>query len=67
VIVHTDLCKGGMTAQKAKVFKAFIDYGLGTDGQNAAKQLSYAPLPADLLAKAKAQVAKLTCNGSPIS
>jgi len=37
------------------------------DGQNAAKQLSYAPLPADLLAKAKAQVGKLTCNGSPVS
>ena len=67
VIVHTDLCKGGMSPQKAKVFKAFIDYGLGTDGQNAAKQLSYAPLPADLSAKAKAQVTKLTCNGSPIS
>ena len=67
VIVHTDLCKGGMTEQKAKVFKAFIDYGLGTDGQNAAKQLSYAPLPSALLSKAKAQVTKLQCNGSPIS
>jgi phosphate transport system substrate-binding protein len=67
VIVHTDLCQGGMTEQKAKVFKAFIDYGLGTDGQNAAKELSYAPLPANLLAKAKAQVTKLQCNGSPLS
>ena len=67
VIVHTDLCQGGMTEQKAKVFKAFIDYGLGTDGQNAAKQLSYAPLPSALLEKAKAQVTKLQCNGSPLS
>ena len=39
----------------------------GTDGQNAAKQLSYAPLPSALLEKAKAQVTKLQCNGSPLS
>jgi phosphate transport system substrate-binding protein len=65
VIVHTDLCAGGMSAGTAKAFKTFIDYGLG-DGQNVAKQLSYAPLPAALLAKAKAQVAKLTCNGKAL-
>jgi phosphate transport system substrate-binding protein len=67
VIVHTDLCQGGMSEQKAKVFKAFIDYGLSDKGQNSAKELSYAPLPADLLAKAKEQVAKLQCNGSPLA
>jgi phosphate transport system substrate-binding protein len=66
VIVHTDLCAGGMSEQKAKVFKAFIDYGLSDDGQNAAKELSYAPLPADLLSKAKEQVTKLQCNGKPV-
>jgi phosphate transport system substrate-binding protein len=66
VVVNQDLCKGGMSAQKAKTFKAFMDYGLGA-GQGVAKQLSYAPLPADLLAKAKAQVAKLTCDGKPVS
>jgi phosphate transport system substrate-binding protein len=67
VIVHTDLCAGGMTEQKAKVFKAFIDYGLSDKGQNSAKELSYAPLPSDLLAKAKEQVAKLQCNGKPLA
>jgi phosphate transport system substrate-binding protein len=67
VIVHTDLCQGGMDANKAKVFKAFIDYGLSSDGQNAAKELSYAPLPSGLLDKAKAQVTKLQCNGSPVA
>jgi phosphate transport system substrate-binding protein len=67
IIVHTDLCQGGMTEQKAKVFKAFIDYGLSEDGQNAAKELSYAPLPSGLLDKAKAQVGKLQCNGSPLA
>jgi phosphate transport system substrate-binding protein len=66
VIVHTDLCAGGMSAQKAKVFMAFIGYGLSDEGQNAAKQLSYAPLPAALLEKAKAQVTKLKCNGSAL-
>jgi phosphate transport system substrate-binding protein len=66
VIVHTDLCQGGMDQNKAKVFKAFITYGLSDEGQNAAKQLSYAPLPSALLEKAKAQVGKLTCNGSAL-
>jgi phosphate transport system substrate-binding protein len=66
VIVHTDLCAGGMSEQKAKVFKAFIDYGLSSDGQDAAKQLSYAPLPDSLLSKAKDQVTKLQCNGKPV-
>ena len=66
VIVHTDLCAGGMTEQKAKVFKAFIDYGLSSDGQDAAKELSYAPLPDSLLSKAKDQVTKLQCNGKPV-
>jgi phosphate transport system substrate-binding protein len=67
IIVHTDLCQGGMSDQKAKVFKAFIDYGLSSDGQNAAKELSYAPLPTQLLDKAKAQVTKLQCNGSALA
>jgi phosphate transport system substrate-binding protein len=65
IMVHTDPCKGGMSQGNAKAMKAFIDYGLG-EGQNVAKQLFYAPLPSALLAKAKAQVAKLTCNGSPL-
>ncbi|HEU4977461.1 MAG TPA: phosphate ABC transporter substrate-binding protein PstS [Solirubrobacteraceae bacterium] len=65
VIAHRDLCRGGMSAGTAKAFKAFLDYGLGA-GQGVAKQLSYAPLPAPLLAKAKAQVAKLACDGKPI-
>ena len=65
IIVHQDLCAGGMSSGTAKAFKAFVDYGLGA-GQSVAKQLSYAALPSDLLSKAKAQVTKLTCNGKPI-
>jgi phosphate transport system substrate-binding protein len=66
VIVHHDLCAGGMSSGTAKAFKAFLDYGLGA-GQSVAKQLSYAPLPSDLLSKAKEQVSKLTCNGKPVA
>jgi hypothetical protein len=35
--------------------------GAGSD------QLPYAPLPASIAGKANAQLAKMTCNGSPIS
>jgi phosphate transport system substrate-binding protein len=61
--VHQDLCKSGMSKANATAFKTFINYGL-SDGQNVAKQLFYAPLPAALLSKAKAQVSKLQCNGA---
>ena len=62
---HQDVCKGGMSQGNAQALKAFLDYGLG-QGQEVAKKLFYAPLPAPLLSKAKAQVGKLTCNGSPL-
>jgi phosphate transport system substrate-binding protein len=64
--VHEDLCKGGMSQGNAKALVSLLNYALG-DGQNVAKQLFYAPLPAPLLSKAKAQLTKLKCNGSPIS
>jgi phosphate transport system substrate-binding protein len=63
--VHKDLCVGGMSKANAEAFKTFINYGLG-DGQNIAKQLFYAPLPAALLAKAKAAAGTLQCNGAPL-
>jgi phosphate transport system substrate-binding protein len=63
--VHKDVCRGGMSQGNAKALKAFLVYALG-DGQNVAKQLFYAPLPAPLLARAKAQLGKLQCDGSPL-
>jgi phosphate transport system substrate-binding protein len=66
IMVHQDLCKGGMSQGNAKALVSFLNYALG-DGQNVAKQLFYAPLPAPLLSKAKAQLSKLQCNGSPIA
>jgi phosphate transport system substrate-binding protein len=66
VIVPKDLCKAGKTEAVAKDVKNFLTYGL-TDGQEEAKQLAYAPLPAGVLAKAKAAVDSLECNGAPIA
>jgi phosphate transport system substrate-binding protein len=63
--VHRDVCKGGMSQQNAKALKSFLEYALG-EGQTVAKQLFYAPLPAPLLTKAKAQVSKLQCSGTPL-
>ena len=65
VDVHQDVCKSGMSAGNAKALKAFLNYGL-TKGQDVAKELFYAPLPATLLTKSKAQINKIQCNGSAI-
>ena len=66
VMVYKDMCKAGLKKGTAQDIVAFLNYGLG-DGQNVAKQLSYAPLPSNLLSKAKDAVKALQCNGSPIS
>lgn len=66
LVVYEDMCKAGLSQSKASAVKKFIAYGLGA-GQAVEKQLFYAPLPASLLAKTKAQLNKLTCNGSPLS
>ena len=66
VLFYKDLCKAGMSQAKAKGAATFLNYVYG-DGQNVLKQLSYAPLPAAIASKAKAQVSELQCNGSPVS
>jgi len=65
IIYHRDLCLGGLSAAKAKGMSVFLNYLLGT-GQGTIQKLSYAPLPAGLLAKAKAAVKKVNCSGKPI-
>ena len=69
--VYADPCKsGGASASVASGLKKFLTYAFG-DGQKtlgaSGNQLPYAPLPADLVSKNTAQLAKLTCNGSPVS
>lgn len=55
-----------MTAERAGLLKGWLDYALG-EGQKVAPDLQFAPLPAAVLAKAKAAVASMTCDGKAIS
>jgi phosphate transport system substrate-binding protein len=65
IVVYQDLCKAGVSKAAAQNVAKFIGYGLGA-GQAVASQLQFAPLPASLLAKAKAKAATLQCNGAPL-
>ena len=65
MVVYKDLCKAGLSAAKAKGMVALLNYAYG-EGQSVVKQLSYAPLPASIADKAKAQISTLQCNGSPV-
>ena len=66
LLVYQDVCKTGKDEAAAKRIKAWLQYAEG-DGQNVAKELQYAPLPADLHTKAMAKVDGLQCNGAAIS
>jgi phosphate transport system substrate-binding protein len=66
MLVYQDMCKAGMTQQKAQLVKGWLDYAEG-DGQNIAKDLSYAPLPAAIHSAAQETVSGLQCNGSPLT
>src|SRR3954451_19060334 len=65
LLVYEDMCKAGVAQDKATRVKAWLDYAL-SQGQDAAKELQYAPLPAPIKEKAQAKVDGLKCNGSPI-
>jgi phosphate transport system substrate-binding protein len=68
---YADPCKsGGASSGTASGLKKFLTYAFGSGQQtlgSGSSQLPYAPLPADLQQKDTAQLAKLTCNGSPVS
>jgi phosphate transport system substrate-binding protein len=66
ILVYQDMCKAGISQGKAKLVKGWLDYALG-DGQPVAKDLSYAPLPDNILSAAKGKVSGLQCNGSALS
>jgi len=68
IVLNKDLCKAGTPGgeEAAKGVKKFLEYGLGA-GQSILSQADYAALPAPILAKSKAAVAGLECNGSPIA
>jgi phosphate transport system substrate-binding protein len=66
MLVWQDMCKSGLSAQKAKLVKSWLNYALGP-GQEVAPELQYAPLPAPIKQKAQAKVDGLQCNGQPIA
>jgi phosphate transport system substrate-binding protein len=68
VVVYKDMCKAGIPGGKgaAEGVVKFLNYGLGA-GQAILSQADYAALPAAILAKSKAAVAGLQCEGSPLS
>jgi phosphate transport system substrate-binding protein len=68
VVLYKDMCKAGIPGGKsaAEGVVKFLTYGLGS-GQSILSQADYAALPAAILAKSKAAVAGLQCEGSPLS
>jgi phosphate transport system substrate-binding protein len=68
--VYKDPCKAGASSTVASGLKRWLTYAFG-QGQSTlgagSNQLPYAPLPSDLVAKDRQQLATMTCNGSPIS
>ena len=68
---YTDPCKsGGLNSSTASGLKKFLAYAFGAGQQtlgSGSNQIPYAPLPSSLQSKASAQLAKLVCNGSPVS
>jgi len=66
LLVYQDMCKAGLSQDKANRVKAWLNYAL-SDGQNAAKELQYAPLPSAIKSAAQQKVDGLKCNGSAIA
>ncbi|HUZ30357.1 MAG TPA: phosphate ABC transporter substrate-binding protein PstS [Solirubrobacteraceae bacterium] len=68
--VYQDPCKSGnASASTAGALKRFLGYVVGAGQKTLGPgggQLPYAPLPPTLVAKETSQVAKLSCNGSPV-
>jgi phosphate transport system substrate-binding protein len=70
LMAYADMCKAGVSQSVAAGVKKFLTYAFGPGQQtlgSGGSQLPYAPLPASLVSKNNAQLAKLTCNGSPLS
>jgi phosphate transport system substrate-binding protein len=69
LVTYADPCKAGISSGTASAVKKFLTYALGPGQQTlgaGSSQLPYAPLPADLVSKGQAQLAKMTCNGSAL-
>jgi phosphate transport system substrate-binding protein len=65
ILVYQDMCKAGLSETDAQNVVGWINFILGP-GQDIAKQLSYAPLPDNVLSADQDIVSTLECNGKPI-
>jgi phosphate transport system substrate-binding protein len=65
ILLYQDMCKAGKSKDVAKRVVNWLNYALGS-GQDVAKELQYAPLPASIRDKAQAKVDGLVCNGQPL-
>ena len=57
--------KNQKDAKKGKALVDFLWWGIH-DGENVAKQLQYAPLPADIVKRAEAKLNSITAGGTPL-
>jgi phosphate transport system substrate-binding protein len=67
---YKDPCKAGASSSAASALKKFLTYAFGSGQQTlgaGSNQLPYAPLPSTLASKDNAQLATMTCNGSPVA
>lgn len=65
ILVYQDMCRAGKSNDAAQRVANWLNYALG-GGQNVAKDLEYAPLPASIHSKAQANVDGLQCNGTAL-
>jgi phosphate transport system substrate-binding protein len=66
LLVYQDMCKAGLSKEKAGLVKDWLEYAEG-DGQSVAGELQYAALPDAIKSKAQAKVDGLECNGTAIA
>jgi phosphate transport system substrate-binding protein len=66
LLVYQDMCKAGLSKEKAGLVKDWLDYAEG-DGQSVAGELEYAALPDTIKSKAQAKVDGLECNGAAVT
>ena len=66
LLVYQDMCKAGLSEEKAKLVKGFLDYAL-SDGQAWRRSSSTQRCRRRSTPPAQKKVDGLTCNGSPIA
>ena len=66
-ITYKDPCKAGFSKSVASGLKSFLDYLLGSSGQQTIQKLSYAPIPSTLKSDSQKAVNGMQCNGAAIA